>query len=146
MSIKKIKLDYGSGYAAKPGYQTADICGRPDYFIDSRTCRIGNLSSASCCEVWLKNVFHHILNTEDLDREMFRLLNKTGRLIVVEPSRENYQSNLFLDRLWYRGVNNRPEIVWSNEYRSPKVAFSSFELLKKEKKEVYEIFIFAPKS
>lgn len=145
MLKEKIKLDYGSGYAPKAGYKTADIYGRPDFYISKETNQVIGLNRNSCKVVRMKNVFHHVLETEKLDQEMKRLVNQEGRLVVIEPTKEDYQANIFLDRLWYRGIIPRPEIVWSEKYRDIPKSFKSFKLLKIIKQKPYEIFIFTPR-
>ncbi len=140
---KLIKLDYGSGYQPKPGFKTADIVGRPDYYI--KECVVLDLPDQSCSLVRMKNVFHHVMETEKLNKEMKRILSPNGKLMVVEPAEENYESNKFWDRLWYRGIIPRPEIVWSEEYRDPEKYFTNFKLISKKKNNPYEIFIFTPR-
>ncbi len=137
---KIIKLDYGSGYNPKAGFKTADMVGRPDYYIQD--CQVLNLPDKSCRVVCMKNVFHHVLNTDKLNKEMERILEERGRLVVVEPSKENYESNKFWDQLWYRGIIPRSEIVWSNEYRDPAKHFKSFKLITRKLNNPYEVFIF----
>ena len=137
-----IKLDYGSGYQPEAGFKTADICGRPDFFV--KDCEVLEMKKEACQLVRLKNVFHHVLDSKKLDKEMKRVINQKGTLMVIEPTEENYESNKFWDRLWYRGVIPRPEIVWSENYRDPVEYFPSFKLISRKKNNPYEIFIFAP--
>ena len=144
MKDNLIKLDYGSGYQPKPGFKTADICGRPDYYV--KDCEILDMKQGACRLIRLKNVFHHVLDSKKLDSEMKRVISENGKLIVIEPTEENYESNKFWDGLWYRGIIPRPEIVWSEVYRDPVKYFPSFQLISRKNNNPYEILIFTPRS
>lgn len=121
-STRNLYIDIGSGYNPKPGYKTADITGFPnlDYVIkDGRIySATGELEENSVDGFRLRNVIHHVKDLDRLFTNLFRYLNHTGEIEIIECSKEHYYSNFCLDNLWYRYVISRPEIWFSRKYRN----------------------------
>jgi ubiquinone/menaquinone biosynthesis C-methylase UbiE len=115
-----IKIDFGSGYNPLPGYKKCDITNSPslDYFFDLNIYRIINCEDNSVDEICCKNVLHHVRDIRRLFFEFRRILRPGKILKIVEPTREAFPANVFLDFLWYRGIIYRPEVWFSNVYRN----------------------------
>lgn len=119
-----MKIDFGSGYNPKPGYLSCDFVYNRNidlYFIDGKF----DLPNNSVDEIFCKNVLHHIKNLDNLYKEFARVLKINGKLSILDCNKDSFKVNYLLDRIWYRHVNNKPEIWFSETYRDlkPKVGF-----------------------
>lgn len=112
-----LKIDFGSGYNPKEGFKTCDITTSPmlDYYFNGMV--IDELEFKSVDEFYSRNVLHHIENLEYTLKLLYRYLKQHGTLTIIECRKEFYETNYFLDILWYRGIIPRPEIFISKEYR-----------------------------
>jgi len=114
-----MKIDFGCGYNPKDGYQTCDITGYPqlDYFYDSNQNKIIGLEDNTVEEIHCRNVIHHIKDLKKLFIEFKRVLMPNGTIVIIEANRESYETNVFLDKLWYRSIIPRMDIWFSETYR-----------------------------
>lgn len=111
-------LDFGSGYAPRAGYKTCDVTGWAiDYRFDTRYYTIEGVPDNSVWILHCRNVLHHIPKLERLAEEFLRVLAPGGLLEVIDCAPEAYGANVFLDRLWYRGIIPRPEVWFAERYR-----------------------------
>lgn len=107
-------VDFGSGYNARPGFKTCDITTNPllDYRYDGNNC-IEGLDHDTVDVFYMRNVVHHIEDLKRVFNCIKRYLKLYGVLIVVDCRKEYFQANYFLDKVWYRHVNQ------TNMYISP---------------------------
>ena len=122
-----LKIDFGSGYNPQKEYKTCDITYMPylDYVYDVETNTIIGCKENIVDEFYLRNVVHHI---KDLKRTFFclkRYLKKGGEIKIIDVRKENFDTNVVLDIIWYRYVIPRYEVWFSRTYRD------YFKVLKK---------------
>lgn len=138
------KLDFGSGYNPKKGFKSCDIYGYVDYYFDPIKYKI-NVNDNEFDFIRCKNVIHHVKDLNKLSDEFYRVLKNDGLLKIIDVRKEYYDSNYFLDYLWYRYIIPRYDIWFSNKYRNCRNYFKNFYLINyfiyKEK----EIFILKKK-
>lgn len=106
-----LKIDFGSGYNPYKGYKTCDITYSPflDYVYDKNLNIILGLEENSVDIFRLKNVLHHC----DINNVVLcfkKYLKNDGLIEIIEPTKENYESNRCLDIFWYRYIYPRYEI------------------------------------
>jgi SAM-dependent methyltransferase len=120
------KLDFGSGHKPRRGFLTCDLDGYCDYYVIGGriTAPDGHFSV-----IRASNVIHHIKDLDGLAREFLRCLAPGGLLYIIEPHKDAYEANKFLDRLWYRVIAPRPDIWWSETYRDWSEYFSKHFVL-----------------
>lgn len=114
-----ICLDFGSGYNPKDGYLTCDRTSSPklDFVFDPDAYKIIDVDDNHFDVIRCRNVIHHVHDLRKLFLEFQRTLKVNGKLIIIEPTRKSYKSNLILDILWYRFVIPRYEVWFSPKYR-----------------------------
>lgn len=121
MESEKLFIDYGSGYNPCDGYKTADITGFPnlDFLIINNHIynKDSELSKSSVDKFRLRNVIHHIKNLNELFEQLRYYIKDNGTIDIVECSKEYYNTNYYLDYLWYRFIIPRYEIWFSKNYR-----------------------------
>src|ERR1035437_940569 len=93
------KLDFGSGYNPQTEYKTCDVCGYVDYYFDPIEYKI-DAEDGIFDEIRCRNVIHHVKDLNKLSKEFYRVLKNGGRLKIIEPIRECYDANYYLDYLW----------------------------------------------
>lgn len=122
-----IKIDFGSGYNPCDGYKTCDMTGSPylDYWYDMENNIIwskkGELEKGSVSEFRIKNVLHHVVDVECLVKLLSEYLMDDGKLLFIEPKEQYYRTNIILDYIWYRYVQQFYEIkiiCWYREFIS----------------------------
>jgi SAM-dependent methyltransferase len=119
-----MNLDFGSGYNPKEGYKTCDFTfgSNLDFCYDSNINKIISSDGNVCKKLLFKNincrnVLHHIKNIKLTINELYRVLKIGGKLTIIEPRKEYFKQNIFLDKLWYCSINKREDIWISEEYR-----------------------------
>ncbi len=120
--MKKLKIDFGSGYNSKNYYKTCDITFSPilDYHYDQTNNVIIGLKENSVDEFYLRNVIHHLPNIEKTFFGLDKYLKKGGILRIIDVREKFFPQNYFLDRLWYRFIVPRDDIWFSKNYRDYK--------------------------
>ena len=72
------------------------------------------------------------------------MLNHNGKLRIIEPNKDYFKQNVFLDKLWYRFVNDRKDIWFSETYRDYQYIlnkyFSYFKMVLQGEKEYITCF------
>lgn len=116
--MKKLCIDFGSGYNPKNGYKTCDITTFPqlDFQYDRKDKIIG-LKEKSVDVFYLRNVVHHIPDLQRTFSALKKYLKVGGKLVVIDCNKSHYKINVLLDNLWYRFVNNNDRIFISKNYR-----------------------------
>lgn len=102
-------VDFGSGHNPRKGFLSCDKTGNVDLYYNEETNEIEGLDK-SVDIFYLRNVVHHLPSIERVVECLLKYLTKNGRVVVIEPTRESFGANLFLDFLWYRGINKREDI------------------------------------
>lgn len=122
-----MKIDFGSGHAPKAGFKTCDITGMPylDYSFDPVKYKIG-CPVNSITEIHCRNVLHHIPNLDRLFTEFSSKMASGGQIVIIEPRREYYKTNVILDVLWYRFVIPRYDVWICQQYRDYIAAASKY--------------------
>ncbi len=117
--MESLKIDFGSGYNHKEGYKSCDITFLPnlDYVYDEENDKILYLKEESVDEFYLRNVVHHLKNMQKTFKCLDKYLKKGGIIQIIDVRKEFYNENVFLDKLWYRGIIPREEIWFSENYR-----------------------------
>lgn len=117
--MKKLCIDFGSGYNPKKGYKTCDITNSPhlDYRYDGKD-NIEGLEENSVDVFYLRNVVHHIQDLWMTFTTIRKYLKYAGKLIIIDCNKESFEENVMLDRIWYRFVNNDRNIYISEKYRN----------------------------
>jgi len=137
------KLDFGSGYNPEKDFKTCDIYGYVDYYFDPISYKV--YTNDKFDYIRCRNVIHHIKDIHKLSKEFNRLLNDGGTLEIIEPRKEYYSENYYLDYLWYRFVIPRYEVWFCNHYRDCRNYFNEFELIGYKTEDEKEIFIYCKK-
>lgn len=137
-------LDFGSGHQPRRGFQLCDVDGWAiDYQFDPDRYRIQDLPDSSVRLLRCRNVLHHVPDLERIMVEFSRVVQPGGNVLVVEAAPEHFAANVFLDRLWYRGVLNRPEIWYAEQYRDYEAIFNQlFTCVNTTRQEEKEIKLF----
>lgn len=144
-----MKLDFGSGYNPRKGYLTCDFTSNPFLDFHFENYKIVNkhgekVKSNSFDEIVCRNVLHHISNLELVIFELQRVLNHNGKLRIIEPNKDYFKQNVFLDKLWYRFINDRKDIWFSETYRDYQYIlnkyFSSSKMVLQGEKEYITCF------
>jgi len=137
-------LDFGSGYRPRKGFKTCDVSGwAVDYHFDTGYYIIEGLVANSVFFLHCRNVLHHIPKLEYLVEEFHRVIMPGGLLQIIDCAQEQFPANVFLDRLWYRGIIPRPETWFSEHYRNYGIVFSElFTLVNYHKQEEKEFYLF----
>jgi SAM-dependent methyltransferase len=111
------RIDFGSGFNPHIGYATCDpFHPMADVLYDTDAYRM-EMDDMTAGEILCRNVLHHVRDLDRLFAEFARVLRPGGIVTVVEPRAEAFETNVFLDRLWYRGLIPRPEVWIAEEYR-----------------------------
>lgn len=115
-----LKIDFGCGYNPQKGYKRCDVTYSPvlDYVYDIKTNRIVDCKDNSVDEIFCRNVLHHVEDLFALFKEFHRVLKIGGVIHIIDANESGYEANKFLDNLWYKSINIRPEIWWSEQYRN----------------------------
>lgn len=116
--MNKLYIDFGSGYNPKKGYKTCDVVTNPmlDYWYDGHNTIVG-LKEASVDIFYLRNVIHHIPNLYKTLSVIKKYLKHKGKLIIIDCNKEHFNTNVILDKIWYRYVRNDNQIFISESYR-----------------------------
>ena len=122
-----LKIDFGSGYNPQKEYKTCDITYMPylDYVYDVETNTIIGCKENTVDEFYLRNVVHHIKDLKRTFSCLERYLKKGGEIKIIDVRKENFDTNVVLDIIWYRYVIPRYEVWFSRTYRD------YFKVLKK---------------
>ena len=114
-----LKIDFGSGYNAKPGYKTCDITYAPflDYVYDIEKNQIIGCEKKSVDEFYMRNVVQHIKDLQKCFSMIKEYLKDDGSLVIIDTQKEYFLQNVILDIIWYRFVIPRYEIWFSKSYR-----------------------------
>lgn len=117
--MKKLKIDFGSGYNANKKYKTCDITYSPmlDYVYDEENNKILYCERNTVDEFYIRNVVHHIRNLNRTFQCLYNYLKHDGKIIIIDVRKEFYKQNLILDVVWYRYIIPRYDIWFSNVYR-----------------------------
>lgn len=134
------KLDFGSGYNPGDGFKTCDIYGYVDYYFDTEHYKVD--TNEKFDHIRCRNVIHHIKDLDKLAKEFDRLLTDNGTLEIIEPRKEYYAENYYLDYLWYRFVIPRYEVWFCTKYRDCRNYFKDFKLDEYKIDKEKEIFLF----
>jgi len=137
------KLDFGSGYNPGKDFKTCDIYGYVDYYFDPISYKIDTDDKFDY--IRCRNVIHHIKDLTKLASELNRVLEDDGILEVIEPRKEYYNENYYLDYLWYRFVIPRYEVWFCNKYRDCRDYFNEFILEEYKIEDEKENFIYRKK-
>lgn len=116
--MKKLCIDFGSGYNPRKNFKTCDITTNPrlDYQYDGGEVIIG-LHENSVDIFYLRNVVHHIQNLYKTFNTIKKYLKPEGKLIIIDCNEKSFEANVFLDRIWYRYIGNNKDIYISESYR-----------------------------
>ena len=116
--MNKLYIDFGSGYNPKKGYKTCDIATNPmlDYWYDGQNTIVG-LKEVSVDIFYLRNVIHHIPDLYKTLSVIKKYLKHKGKLIIIDCNKEHFNTNVILDKIWYRYVRNDNRIFISESYR-----------------------------
>lgn len=87
-----------------------------DFQYDGKDNIIG-LREKSVDVFYLRNVVHHILDLQRTFSALKKYLKVGGKLVVIDCNKSHYKTNVFLDNLWYRFVDNNDKIFISKHYR-----------------------------
>lgn len=118
MTMRKLRIDFGSGYNPKKGYKTCDVTTNPmlDYQYDGKDTIIG-LEENSIDVFYMRNVVHHIPNLQITFKAIRKYIKSSGKLIIIDCNRKHFNTNVILDKIWYRYVGNDNNIFISETYR-----------------------------
>lgn len=141
--MKKLKIDFGSGYNHKNNFKSCDftLCPLLDYHYDIDKNIIEDLDFESVDEFYIRNVIHHLPDIKYTLTCLDKYLKIGGYLTIIDVRKEFYKQNVFLDRLWYRFIIPRNDIWFSEVYREYKqiILGMNYKLVRfynKEEKEV----------
>lgn len=144
-----LRIDFGSGYNPKKGFKTCDITQSPylDYFYDIKNNKIYDLEEQSVDVFYCKNVIHHCKDIKNTINTLYKYLKKDGILEIIEPTKENYESNRSLDIFWYRYIILRPEIYIPPQKRIDyeEIILEKFDIKAKNIDKIYEKTIYKKK-
>lgn len=117
--MKKLKIDFGSGYNPNHEYKTCDITYLPnlDYVYDQENNVILGCKTHSVDEFYLRNVVHHLPDIEKTFRCLLSYLKNNGEIKIIDVRKEFFKQNVILDIIWYRYVIPRYEVWFSGYYR-----------------------------
>lgn len=104
-----ICVDFGSGHNPRKGFLSCDITSNADLYYNTETFEIENFNEKVDL-INVRNVVHHLPDIKRTMNSLKKYLTKNGKIVIIEPSKENFKTNLFLDVLWYRGINKREDI------------------------------------
>jgi SAM-dependent methyltransferase len=113
-----LKVDFGCGYNPLPGYKKCDVATSPalDCQYDGLDGIIGlELHSVDTFNV--RNVIHHLPDIRRTVRCLRRYMKMNGKVVIADCDKAHFAANVFLDRLWYRFVNNEQNIYISPRWR-----------------------------
>ena len=118
MTETRLKVDFGCGYNPLPGYKKCDVTTSPtlDYQYDGQDSIIG-LEPHSVDVFNVRNVIHHLPDIRRTVRCLRRYTKQGGKVIITDCDAAHFAANVFLDRLWYRFVNNEQKIFISADWR-----------------------------
>lgn len=129
-----LKIDFGSGYNQKYNFKSCDITYSPflDYVYDRQSNKIIGCEENTVSVFHMRHVLHHIPNLNDVCSMLNKYLVNGGYVYIEEVRKENFDTNYFLDCLWYRFVNIINDIWFSSTYRDYKsiMKLNGFELVK----------------
>lgn len=113
-------IDLLSGYNPEYGYKSVDYIPNYgiDYLLDLNTYDIDGIPEGSVNKIRCRNGLHHIPNLDKLIKKCLTITSECVIIDIIEPSKECYKSNLFLDNLYYRWINQREDIWFSDRYRN----------------------------
>ena len=116
--MKKLCIDFGSGYNPRKNFKTCDITTNPrlDYQYDGEETIIG-LKENSVDIFYLRNVVRHIQNLHKTFNVLRRYLKPKGKLVIIDCNKKSFKANVILDKVWYRYVGNDRNIYLSENYR-----------------------------
>ena len=106
-----ICIDIGSGYNPKEGYLTCDTEYGCDYYS------IDEIPDNFVDVFHMRNVLHHVKDLNTCIKKILTKCKNDAIVDVIDCSEEYFYQNFFLDNLWYRYVNKRPDIYISPKYR-----------------------------
>ena len=87
-----------------------------DFQYDGKDGIVG-LRERTVDEFYLRNVVHHIPDLQRTFATLKKYLKVGEKLIIIDCNKDHYKTNVFLDNLWYRFVDNNNEIFISKQYR-----------------------------
>lgn len=120
-------LDFGSGHRPRIGFKRCDVDGWAiDLQFDPVRYRVLDLPANYVTVIHCRNVLHHVYNLDALAEEFHRILKPGGIVHVIDCTPAAFPANVFLDRLWYRGIIPRPEVWIAGQYRDYTKPFSVF--------------------
>ncbi len=120
-------LDFGSGHQPREGFKLCDVDGYAiDYQFDALRYRILGLPDSSVTVLHCRNVLHHVFSLDYLAEEFHRVLKPGGIVHIIDCTPAAFPANVFLDRLWYRGIIPRPKVWIAEKYRDYAKTFSTF--------------------
>jgi ubiquinone/menaquinone biosynthesis C-methylase UbiE len=94
-----------------------------DYYFDKVNYRV-NSPDTHFDQIHCKNVIHHVRSIKKLFKEFHRILRPEGEVIIIEPTPKAFDTNVFLDTLWYRSIIPREEVWFSRVYRDYRTALT----------------------
>ncbi len=135
-NLRKLKIDFGSGYNPNKDYKICDITNLPnlDYVYDQDNNIILGCHENTVDEFYLRNVVHHIPDMERTFKCLLKYLKSDGEIKIIDVREEYFKQNVILDILWYRYVIPRYEVWFSKHYRD---YFKVLESLGMERVEYY---------
>lgn len=118
MTEKRLKVDFGCGYNPLRGYKKCDITTSPtlDYQYDGGDYII-ELQSQSVDKFNLRNVIHHLPDIRRTIQCLKRYIKTGGKVIISDCDADHFAANVFLDKVWYRFVNQNADIFISPQWR-----------------------------
>lgn len=125
-----ICVDFGSGHNPRKGFIPCDVTGNTELYYDDDQNEIVGLESKVDI-FYLRNVVHHLPSIEYVILCLKKYLKPNGKIVVIEPTKEAYKANIFLDILWYRGITQRKDIR-IYEYREYEQKFLKYFNRKKK--------------
>lgn len=112
-------VDFGSGHNPRRGFITCDNTGLAELYYNEDTNEIDGLND-KVDMFYMRNVVHHLPSISRVVECMKKYLTEHGKIVIVEPKKEAYAANIFLDVMWYRGIlkNDRIKIFNYRDYDS----------------------------
>jgi SAM-dependent methyltransferase len=100
------------------GYKKCDITTSHalDYQYDGNDCIIG-LQPHSVDTFNVRNVIHHLPDIRRTVKCLKRYIKTDGKVVIADCDVAHFTANVFLDKVWYRFVNQDEEIFISPEWR-----------------------------
>jgi hypothetical protein len=105
-----ICIDIGSGYNPKKGYLTCDVNSYCDYHT------IDDINDNYVDKFHIRNTLHHIKDLNGFITKLFNKLKIDSEIEIIDCNKKYFEQNLYLDRLWYRYIFNRPDIYIQSHY------------------------------